>query len=417
MPPRPRHFLHYLRHPFPLLVTALPLHPFAHSTIKFLMYHECSTPPPPTFDALPFDGSPNAYLELRKLCRSLPHCRPVPFPRRHFRKRKPKGEKLQTLDVPLVFVGAVSACASSNFFYAALISEYYPLAALESQIARSGDAALKVSLLWPVYTADASHLDTLLEPVMCESNRWITARIEGDNVEDKWFRSLAPIRGRITRLERLKFVTTGLNKCDLFAVAPRLREIVLTDDSDRCVSLPVVAPWSQITHLRATWKIEILLKVINATPNLVSYGLNLWLTSYDPLPTPVRPTVLPRLRTLYVGDDRLFDLLETPDLRHLFVGGVGLMYSAPAFLRRSGCHLTSLTAQNPQAAVFIPLLDTLPTLRALHVSFQAWYSTADRQRFVAGMTVVEPDPVRYPNLVSLRIGWDARGDYTAVLAM
>jgi hypothetical protein len=62
MPPRRRHFLHYLRHPFPLLVTALPLHPLAHSTIKFLMYHECSTPPPPTFDVLPFDGSPNAYL-------------------------------------------------------------------------------------------------------------------------------------------------------------------------------------------------------------------------------------------------------------------------------------------------------------------------------------------------------------------
>ncbi|KAJ7890082.1 hypothetical protein B0H14DRAFT_1127891 [Mycena olivaceomarginata] len=301
--------------------------------------------------------------------------------------------------------------------YAALISEYYPLAALESQIARSGDAALEVSLLWPVYTADASHLDTLLEPVMRESDRWITARIEGDNVEDKWFRSLAPIRGRINRLEKLEFVTTGLNKCDLFAVAPRLREIVLTDDSYRCVSLPVVAPWSQITHLRATWKIETLLKVINATPNLVSCGLNLWLTSYDPLPAPVRPTVLPRLRTLYVGDDRLFDLLETPDLCHLFVGGFGLMYSAPAFLRRSGCHLTSLTAQNSQAAVFIPLLDTLPTLRALHVSFQAWHTTADRQRFVASMTVAEPAPVRCPNLASLRIGWDARDDYTAVLAM
>jgi hypothetical protein len=40
------------------------------------------------------------------------------------------------------------------------------LAALETQIARTGDAALKVSLHWPVYTADASHLDTLLEPVV-----------------------------------------------------------------------------------------------------------------------------------------------------------------------------------------------------------------------------------------------------------
>jgi hypothetical protein len=33
------------------------------------------------------------------------------------------------------------------------------------------------------------------------------------------------------------------------------------------------------------------------------------------------------------------------------------------------------------------------------------------------MTVAEPAPVRCPNLASLRIGWDARDDYTAVLAM
>ncbi|KAJ6569047.1 hypothetical protein B0H19DRAFT_1256727 [Mycena capillaripes] len=193
--------------------------------------------------------------------------------------------------------------------------------------------------------------------------------------------------------------------------------MVLADGHYRCVSLPVVAPWSQITRLRATWRVETLLEVIRATPNLGSCGLELWRTSYDPLPTPVRPTILSRLRTLYVGDDQLFNFLETPDLRHLFVGGVGLMNSAPAFLRRSGCNLTSLTVQNPQAALFIPLLDTLPALRALHVSFQAWNSTPDRQRFVAGMTVVEPGSVRCPNLASLRIGWDARDDYTAVLAM
>ncbi|KAJ6569046.1 hypothetical protein B0H19DRAFT_1256726 [Mycena capillaripes] len=77
---------------------------------------------------------------------------------------------------------AVDAQSSS---YATLISEYYPLAALETQIARSGDVALKVSLHWPVYTADASHLDTLLELVVSESDRWIAARIEGDNVDDK----------------------------------------------------------------------------------------------------------------------------------------------------------------------------------------------------------------------------------------
>ncbi|KAJ7033515.1 hypothetical protein C8F04DRAFT_1104164 [Mycena alexandri] len=282
--------------------------------------------------------------------------------------------------------GTVLDTLSSS--YATLILEHYPLAALETQILR-----------WPVYTADASHLDTLLELVVRESDRWITARIDGDNVENKWFRSLAPIRGRINRLEKLEFLTTGHNECDLFAVAPRLRGMALTDHSYRIVSLHVVVPWSQLTHLRASWKIETLMEVIRATPNLVSCGLKLWMF-YDPLHTPVRITILSKLRTLYVGDDQLFNFLEAPDLRHLFVGGSGF-----------------LTVQNPQAAVFIPLLDTLPTLRTLHVSFQPWNSTVDWQRFIAAMTVIESHPVRCPNLVSLRFGWDARGDYTTVLAM
>ncbi|KAJ7876218.1 hypothetical protein B0H13DRAFT_2668735 [Mycena leptocephala] len=310
--------------------------------------------------------------------------------------------------------------------YLSLISDCYPLSALETQLRRSVDAPLQLSFLWPpILLSDnyPSHLSELLEVLALHCHRWRAAQIIWDDYDPAMFRTLASIKGRLPLLTKLEFhpqLTGPLDDiCDLFANAPCLQEVLLTDQDYRCESTPISIPWVQITRLRAKWNMNLHLAVLRAAPNLVECGLASFIDDddVDDMLLSTTPVVtLPRVERLFVLTDGSLEYLQAPVLRHLFIDGS--VARVPAFLRSSGCHLTALTVFNCISDTLIPVLKTIPNLSSLQLSFHHWSALEDRNALFAGLTVFESSSVVLcPNLARIRIVMRAKDSYTAVLGM
>ncbi|KAJ7264930.1 hypothetical protein B0H12DRAFT_1068629 [Mycena haematopus] len=119
-------------------------------------------------------------------------------------------------------------------------------------------------------------------------------------------------------------------------------------------------PWVQLTYVRLETGLSDLacLFVLQSAPNLIEcHLLNVHREFHEDVPTfdPMVPPVLPHLATLdlasQMGFDRLFRLLVAPDLSTLEIGTRSTQMRWDhshfmAFLRRSGCSITSLTMRD-----------------------------------------------------------------------
>ncbi|KAJ7444324.1 hypothetical protein FB451DRAFT_1434503 [Mycena latifolia] len=155
-------------------------------------------------------------------------------------------------------------------------------------------------------------------------------------------RCISRIRGKLPLLRRLEILAVFYQippARDLFERAPALNEIILTDEECFGESLPIRAPWAQLTLLRANVGFPAMLKILQAAANLEECGLALSDGGRDIGPSPTQLTTLPRLRKLYVEDGRLLGILAAPELRYLFVrknAGASCHFSAVVALTISG---------------------------------------------------------------------------------
>ncbi|KAJ7181468.1 hypothetical protein C8R43DRAFT_969243 [Mycena crocata] len=298
------------------------------------------------------------------------------------------------------------------------LSEIYPLAALETQLLRSADTPLEV--LFHGYechydgkgaAAVTHHSVVLLDLLIKHSERWESFSFTWrGGRDDDIARRLAPIRGRLPLLRRLEFRPDfsyfyheiSISDSNFFAVAPCLRQILLTEEANPLESPTIIAPWAQITRLRAKLPQKRLLEYLQAAPNLVECALaHSGNTSHFPPPV-VRLSHLHRLRVLERHDEVL-RLIQTPQLHSLRLKSP-INDTLLPFLRRSGCQLTELVVDDCIWDQLPPLLHTLPSLSSLRIIFQ--HSTEpprDDTQIFTDLTLTSNSGDLCPNLASIQI--------------
>ncbi|KAJ6489057.1 hypothetical protein C8R45DRAFT_1097377 [Mycena sanguinolenta] len=160
-------------------------------------------------------------------------------------------------------------------------------AMMETQLSRSGNTLLDI--LWEGGKFVESRL---LDSVAAHSSRWRVLRLHsrqprplfGDN--ESAFDWLRHIGGRLPQLERLELVTTSktLLVADVFAAAPALHEVVLTDQEFEVASPErIKVPWAQITHYRGCYPLSHQLNILQRAPNLVECAIGYSPFSFDAL--------------------------------------------------------------------------------------------------------------------------------------
>ncbi|KAK7012764.1 hypothetical protein R3P38DRAFT_3013980, partial [Favolaschia claudopus] len=135
----------------------------------------------------------------------------------------------------------------------------HPLRALETQITLSDHSPLFVDLWMSRDTqGDSPKLSKFFELVLGQSNRWKHLKVcwSGDAPT---LHLLSCLTDQLAHLQRLIFYPYGLWDCDwqlpaslgsLFALAPSLREVLLTSNDFTHHSPPLDLPWHQLTRLR-----------------------------------------------------------------------------------------------------------------------------------------------------------------------
>ncbi|KAJ7168033.1 hypothetical protein C8R46DRAFT_1270845 [Mycena filopes] len=190
---------------------------------------------------------------------------------------------------------------------------------------------------------------------------------------------------------------------DTFAVAPQLRQVLLTDAGYNDDSAPVTTlniPWAQITHFRAGYPVlHEALGVFAVAVNLVQCGIRV-----HPAPIhedPARRFVLSALRRLYIDAPReLLAAITTPALQELWLyrdAGATLLDC----IQRSECRLTTLVifrCSDPDSVIRV--LTAAPTLATLFVAFDGTADPAAQSRLIEALT----NPILCPQLARLAVG-------------
>ncbi|KAJ7161774.1 hypothetical protein C8R43DRAFT_991465 [Mycena crocata] len=300
-------------------------------------------------------------------------------------------------------------------------SVIYPIAALETQLLRSADVPLRVAFFWPDSSrvSEANYLLTLLRLLVRTSYRWERFSFTWGHPNPEILHVLEPIRGRLALLQHLEFhqqlLFDSIGDCDLFAAAPCLQEIFLTNWHHYSESSLVAAPWAQITRLRAKLKPPQLLELLRAAPNLVECSLGLTDTVVPFPATP--PVVLPLVQRMYASDTAILRLMNAPQLHYLRVHRP-LTADVASFIHRSNCLLTALTVEACHSTEFLHLLRTIPNLLKLKIDFWSWPATVDLAEILVGLSSMSP--LLCPDLTALEIVNYSSGtpqDYEAMIGM
>ncbi|KAJ7715831.1 hypothetical protein B0H16DRAFT_1898596 [Mycena metata] len=258
--------------------------------------------------------------------------------------------------------------------------------ALQTQLSRSGYSPLHILFHWPADDAyepgSRSRLRTLAQALVPSCDRWETAELSWDPKDHSMVQILSSIRGRLPLLKRLEIFSDECNAVDatdVFASAPSLREVILTDSEYDLPSAPISAPWAQITCLRVKFTFSYLLKILRASPNLEECGLSLVEGSRAPSVPNTWPTS--RACANYAGP--LDNVLP--------------------FISRVRCRLAGLSAHHRyHSASLILLLKALPTLSSLSVlSFDM-----NNYPLLTALTSCDSLPVICPDLQPLSLSID-----------
>ncbi|KAJ7186109.1 hypothetical protein C8R46DRAFT_1289703 [Mycena filopes] len=256
------------------------------------------------------------------------------------------------------------------------IAECYPVAALETQLLRSGEAPLDVTVnLMCFDIPPPSTIVDILAVLVAQSYRWVKLNFEWESPSPEICAVLRRITGQVQLLQRLELRSPPLatDMKEMFEVAPQLREFLLLDpytDHDYSRDRELSAPWEQLTHLRTRSSTGRCIEILARTELLVECSLGNP-TRPDPGSDVVRPgtpiVFLPHLRRFSVTQYNLLAVLSAPRLEYLFLGfriDDDSTYVLP-FLQRSQCQLLGLTLIRWLPADLPPLLRNIPTLRHL----------------------------------------------------
>ncbi|KAJ7185281.1 hypothetical protein C8R46DRAFT_1059977 [Mycena filopes] len=205
---------------------------------------------------------------------------------------------------------------------------------LETQLARSSNAPLKV-LLWRSYTTDDDFLmETFIRLLVDCAPRWTNASLV---IQPNHFVLLSPLRGHIPLLQYLRIDVSDAfgssshrydgifddpaspwsqrsqKSSNPFEIAPALRDVTL----EGIDGLPngLVLPFGQLTRLKLATTHRQIISLLQTTPNLEQASLD-FTTDSGPGGALIR---LARLRRLYVSDPEFLDQLEVPALEEIYM--------------------------------------------------------------------------------------------------
>jgi hypothetical protein len=308
-------------------------------------------------------------------------------------------------------VGDKHLWSSIRIFSRGGTNKRYPsLPTLENQLRRSGNLPLEVKLDW-LHSSDneLSELLPLLEAVVRQSNRWARFKFIWNNGHPDIFRAISQIRGRLSLLRCLEIgsdrgeLPTEFR--DIFADAPQLRQVKLTNHEHEATysSIPISAPWQQITQFRASFDPQLSLQILRLTSNLVDCGMGVYDDGDGVSPTtPI--VVLPHLRRLSVIGCGNLNLpwLQAPNLEYLFHNSYGDDTVLP-FLLRSGCRLIGLSVEDFVSPNLIQLLPHIPTLSYFQASLFDPSRGHPPERFFRAMTVTGASTDLCPRLTRISI--------------
>ncbi|KAJ7200917.1 hypothetical protein C8J57DRAFT_1626975 [Mycena rebaudengoi] len=196
-----------------------------------------------------------------------------------------------------------------------VISSFLPehVPQITTQLLRSGDAKLHVQL-YEHKSANNLQLPALLEL----SRRWASACIylSADEQDEHLLSALSDLEGTFDQLEELEVGALHGATLDVFAIAPKLQILSLSNVSEPAQSL--VLPWHQLRKYRGIANPWEHLGVLSLCPNLVCIDL----VCHDHFfSAPVKRIPLPRLRGLYVDDSGVLNFLLLPALEEVTIEG------------------------------------------------------------------------------------------------
>ncbi|KAF7337541.1 F-box domain-containing protein [Mycena sanguinolenta] len=244
-------------------------------------------------------------------------------------------------------------------------------AMVETQVLRSANGPLEV--YWDEWGSEEVDFPDFrcAELLLTHCTRWRSLQLRlsaGFEFGPSW---LSPCAGRLDALEKLTVLgydyTGALER--IFTVAPRLREVILTDSQLGMYSdSGLVLPWGQITHYRGTYRAQQHIEILKQTSSLLECKVSLRL-HLDYLPGDNLPAVLPRLRRLCIEQPRLLDRLQTPVLEELCcVRNWRLDISALLpFFHNSACSLTTLVMMT--CTICPELIEVIRGLSSLTYAF------------------------------------------------
>ncbi|KAJ7093287.1 hypothetical protein B0H15DRAFT_971676 [Mycena belliarum] len=275
------------------------------------------------------------------------------------------------------------------------LRDVYPDAMLETQLQRSATQPLDI-------TIESEGDLRLAGPLHLDSARWrtLSIRVVGlDSVDDL----LSAAEGHLPLLETLDVIDAHVNSTQMpstiFATAPNLRHVLLTNCRLQQHSPPLVIPWHQITHYRGRYPAQRQFDILRAAPALVQCGL----CFVGPARLPGDQIVtVPALRRLHVRDDVFLNHLTAPQLEALFVEDF-LTGAILPLIRRSACRLTKLVLLHCTVAAVPPLIQHLPSLAELHIRTYSPLGQTLQPLFYA-MTLGPGRPAVCPNLTSFSFG-------------
>ncbi|KAJ7750358.1 hypothetical protein B0H16DRAFT_1724755 [Mycena metata] len=269
----------------------------------------------------------------------------------------------------------------------------------QTQLLRSATAPLNISC------GKEKPIDAWFDLVFAHSRRWRTLHIHDLTPNVGGLDLFEPVRGRLDQLQELTITCCYGKVSDVFAVAPNLRRVVLTDTQFTNASPHMSIPWEQITHYRGTCAPETQTEILKAAQNLLFCEISLLYDTDSAVSA--TPTILPHLRGLSLAGASFLTELATPVLETLV-----LHYDAlsplPSFIQRSSCTLNKLVLKGCEfGPKLIPVLRDLPALVYLLVERSRYgYSP---QEFFQAMTFTGATSILCPNLTTMVYGhWDFR---------
>ncbi|KAJ7679129.1 hypothetical protein DFH06DRAFT_505619 [Mycena polygramma] len=297
-----------------------------------------------------------------------------------------------------------------------LVSSNSALVKLEAQLQRSGNADLNVRIV------ERTVVISMLQLAVRQSHRWRTLQLALSNDTSAYeLRALWHYIDSFPRLELLVlFDHYDLSIPDVFAVAPELRKVILTDIDFKCDSERVAVPWSQITHYRAKYTLQRHLEILTAAHNLQECSIGF----EEPDVTPLNTIVLPHLRRLRTNHHHLLRHITAPALEDLvlnlqahILGEEDLVLSeawttpvSQILLPFAGLkRLTLFSCQHIR--LLIPILRNLPLLTHLVVASGSVRFAAEGGSFWFPASLFDalrdrasPEPL-CPNLTSIVYGY------------